>query len=118
APGETPAAAELVRATAAATVTAKSAQHVGFDVVSGLHAIEGTAVTPTWGAAGRGAATTTRDDDLGTAWTCETGGTAPCAIGLAFAEPASIRVLQLYAAAGPKWTEYRAYARPKTIRVH
>jgi hypothetical protein len=117
--GETPSApAELVRATAAAPVTGKTAQHVGFEIAVNLHSIEGTAATPTWGAAGRGDAKSVRDDDIGSAWTCETGGAAPCAIGLAFAEPASIRAVQLYAAAGPKWADYRAYARPKKIRVH
>lgn len=114
----TPTTAELTRAGAAATTAVKSVQHVAFEIAVGLHAIEGTVGTPTWGAAGRGDATTVRDTDLGTAWTCEHGGAAPCAIGLAFAAPASIRVLQLYAAAGPKWTEYRAYARPKNVRIH
>ncbi|HET6584664.1 MAG TPA: hypothetical protein VFG69_14495 [Nannocystaceae bacterium] len=116
--GTTPTPVELAKASAAATIAAKSVQHVAFEIAQELHAIEGTASTPTWGAAGRGDATAVRDDDLGTAWTCEHGGATPCAIGLAFAEPASIRAVQIYAAAGPKWTEYRAYARPKKVRIH
>ncbi len=110
--------AEIVRASAAASETAKLAQHIGFEIATGLHAIEGTVATPTWGSAGRGDAKALRDDDVGTGWSCDMGGTAPCAVGLGFTESASVRAVVIYAAAGPKWSDYRAQARPKKVRVH
>lgn len=116
--GDPAAAAELVRASAAAPVTAKLAQHIGFEIATGLHAIEGTASTAPWGSSGRGDAKTVRDDDVLTGWSCDMGGAAPCAIGLGFTEKASVRAVVIYAAAGPKWNDYRAQARPKKVRVH
>lgn len=120
------AAVPLAQSTAAAPGKAKSAGQLGFDLeaLSNLYAIEGTPLAATWGAAGTGEPSSMRDDDLGTAWRCPipaaaTPSASPhCVAGLSFAEPATVHSVRLFAAAGPKWNDYRAHPRPKRVRLH
>jgi len=116
--GNTGVTTPLVQSTAAATATVKPVQTIAFDLASTLHSLAGAATTAPWGAAGRGDASSARDDDLNTAWSCEMGGAAPCVLGISFPAPVGVRALRLFAAAGPRYVDYRAVARPKKIRVH
>jgi hypothetical protein len=122
APTTTPAtiAAPLVQSTAAATGKAKSEGQLGFDLakLSELYALEGTPLAGTWGAEGTGELAAVRDDDLLTAWECPHTALRHCVAGLSFAEPVTLSSLRLFAAAGPKYNDYRAHPRPKNIRVH
>jgi len=114
------AAAPLVRSTAAAPGKAKAAGQLGFDLValSQLYAIEATALSAGWSNPGLGAPSAMRDDDLGTAWRCNHAAEQHCAAGLSFAEPSTVHSVRLFAAAGPRWNEFRGHPRPKRIRVH
>jgi hypothetical protein len=117
----------LAQATAAAPGKAKSGGQLGFDLaaLSNLYALEGTPLAATWGLPGTGDPAAMRDDDLGTAWRCATGttpaatqGNAHCVAGLSFTEPVTLHAVRLFAAAGPKWNDYRAHPRPKRVRLH
>lgn len=112
--------APLQRASAAAPGKAKGASQLGFDLalLSSLYALDGHAIAASWGAAGEGEPQAARDDDLGTAWRCVPVEGQPCAMGLSFAQPVSLRAVRLFAAAGPRWNDYRAHPRPKHVRVH
>jgi hypothetical protein len=113
-------AAPLAQSTAAATGKAKAEGQLGFDLgkLSELYAIEATPLAGAWGATGTGDLVAMRDDDLLTAWECPHTAATHCVAGLSFAEPVSISSVRLFAAAGPKWNDYRAHPRPKNIRVH
>lgn len=112
--------APLQRASAAASGKAKGAGQLGFDLalLSTLYALEGHAIAASWSAAGEGDPAATRDDDLATAWQCVPVEGQPCAMGLSFDPPVSLRAVRLFAAAGPRWNDYRAHPRPKHVRVH
>jgi len=116
----TAAASPLVQSTAAGTGKLKAEGQLGFDLakLAELYAIEGTPLAGSWGAEGTGELAAMRDDDLLTAWECPHTAERHCVAGLSFAEPVSLSSVRLFAAAGPKWNEYRAHPRPKNIRVH
>lgn len=121
----TPAAIPLAQSTAAAPGKAKSAGQLGFDLaaLSNLYAVDGTPLAASWGAAGTGDPAAMRDDDLGTAWRCPTPAASTdvsthCVAGLSFAGPVTLHSVRLFAAAGPKWNDYRAHPRPKRVRLH
>lgn len=113
-------ASPLVQSTAAGTGKARAEGQLGFDLakLAELYAIEGTPLAGSWGVAGTGELAAMRDDDLLTAWECPHTAEQHCAAGLSFAEPVSLHSVRLFAAAGPKWNEYRAHPRPKNVRLH
>jgi hypothetical protein len=117
-PAEPP--ADPPRSTAAASVKGKPAAHLGFslDKLAGWYSIEGRAVVPSWAAASDASPDDVRDDDLRTAWTCTPEGERPCALGLSFSEPVTVRAIRLYGAAGPDYNTYRAHPRVQEVRVH
>lgn len=120
---DAPAAVSVVDPTRAGTVastTAKASDNLGFDLaaLARVHAIEATPVVPSWAASAAGDPAAVRDDDLDTAIRCTPGGATPCAIGLSLADPTEITAVRLFAAAGPRWHDYRAHPTPERIRVH
>ncbi len=108
------------RASAAASVKAKAADHLGFalDQLAGWYALEGQAVVPSWAATSDARPELARDDDLRTSWTCTPAPERPCALGLSFGEPATVRAIRIYGASGPDWNTYRAHPRVHGVRVH
>ena len=109
----------LVQASAASPVAAKKAEHLGFKLAEAmrLHAIEGKVSTAPWSAAGT-APEATRDDDLDTAWTCTPAAEQPCALGIAFEEPAEVYAVRIYGAAGLDWAEFKGHPRISKVRLH
>jgi hypothetical protein len=108
------------RSTAAASVTAKASSNLGFslDKLAGWYAIEGRTVVPSWAEPAVGNPDASRDDDLRTAWTCNVTPDRPCALGLSFDSPATVRAVRIYGAAGADYSGYRTHPRIRTIRVH
>ncbi len=60
-----------------------------------LYALEANVEIPKWAGAASEDVDKIRDDDLHTAWICDMGD-KPCAIGLAFPEPAKVCAVRLY----------------------
>jgi hypothetical protein len=85
----------------------------------GWHALAAEAATPAWGRSG-GTTSAARDDDLKTAWTCESAAEdgPPCALLLAFPERARVRLIRVFASLGTWYEERGRFARVKTVRVH
>ncbi len=82
-----------------------------------LYALEGEAVTPGWAAPGSDPGAV-RDDDLLTSWSCARSEARPCAVSIVLPEEAEVHVIRLFPGTGTSLEEFRAHARPKTIRVH
>ncbi len=84
-----------------------------------LYSLAATTKLPDWGASGESEAKLSRDDDLDTAWICESGGDKPCVLGLALPEPAKVSIIRIYGAGGPRFAkDYQGHPRLKKVRVH
>ena len=110
----------ITRAEASASVSAKGAKNMGFNLekIWHLFALGATAKLPDWGAAGEGEAQLAHDDDLDSAWVCEHGQDKPCVLGLGLPEPAKVEAIRLYTGAGPRFRDYTGHPRVAKVRVH
>lgn len=111
--------AKLVRATAAIEGKVKSLKSLHPEIrgITEVYSLEAEPDVPGWGQPLQGEHAVVRDDDDNTTATCESG-ERPCAIGLHFGGPARVRVIKLFAAAGPNWKTFTGSPRPRTIKVH
>jgi hypothetical protein len=98
-------------------VVTQEALRVPKDQPANVYGLKGGVGTPDWGIEGNDPYYS-RDDDLLTAWICTPTGEKPCALGVAFPEPAKVHMVRIFGSAGPTHDDHLAHARPKTLRIH
>lgn len=98
---------------------AKGSTNLGFkiDGLARFHALEGSMEIPEWSPPGTGDVAALRDDNLATLWSCAGTGEKRCAVGIHFAEPATVHAIRVFAG-GTTRADFERAPRPRVVRVH